>query len=64
MAGITVASYFDLETRDDELDICIAVRGVARLASELGVKPSLLYGGTSRGAISTHHLASLTDLTP
>jgi transcriptional regulator with XRE-family HTH domain len=57
--GISVASYYDLETYDDELDIAISVLSVARIASQLGVPPSTLYGGTSGGAISTRALASL-----
>ena len=59
MAGINLESYYDLETSDGELDNAISVRSVARIASELGVKPSILYGGTSGGAISTNDFASL-----
>jgi hypothetical protein len=59
VAGINLESYYDLETNDGELDNAISVRSVARIASELGVKPSILYGGTSGGAISTNDFASL-----
>jgi DNA-binding XRE family transcriptional regulator len=58
-AGINVESYYDLEAYDDELDNAISVRCVARIASEFGVKPSILYGGVSGGAILTHDFASL-----
>jgi transcriptional regulator with XRE-family HTH domain len=58
-AGITVEWYYDLETHADELDNAISVRSVALIARELGVNPSLLYGGASGGAASTHQLASL-----
>jgi transcriptional regulator with XRE-family HTH domain len=57
-ADITVESYYDLESYDSELDMAIAVIRVARIARGLGVSPSLLYGGTSKGAVSTHDLAS------
>jgi transcriptional regulator with XRE-family HTH domain len=58
-AGITVEWYYDLETHDGELDHNVSVQSVSRIASELGVKPSTLYGGASGGAVSTHDLASL-----
>jgi hypothetical protein len=37
----------------------VSVRIVARIARELGVNPSTLYGGASGGAVSTNALASL-----
>jgi transcriptional regulator with XRE-family HTH domain len=57
-AGITVEWYRDLETADAELDQNVSVRSVSRIASELGVNPSALYGGASAGAVSTYELAS------
>ena len=56
-AGITVEWYYDLEAGDDELDNNISVGSVSRIARELGVKPSALYGGASGNAISVHGLA-------
>ena len=58
-AGINVESYYDLEMIRGELDNAISVRSVARIARELGVNPSLLYGGTPGGVVSTNDLASL-----
>jgi transcriptional regulator with XRE-family HTH domain len=57
--GITVPSYYDLEAYADELDDAISVGSVACIARELGVSPSILYGGASGGTISTHDLASM-----
>lgn len=56
--GINVGEYYDLETDDDELGYAISVRSVSRIARELGVKPSALYGGASENAVSVHDLAS------
>jgi hypothetical protein len=57
--GITLPAYYDLEAYADELDTAIEVRSVALIARELGVNPSVLYGGGSEGAVSTDDLASL-----
>jgi transcriptional regulator with XRE-family HTH domain len=59
VAGINVESYYDLEQYDDELDRGVSVGGIARIAKELGVRPSIFYAGTSGGAVSTGELALL-----
>lgn len=59
MGEINLNAYFDLEAYDDELDTAISVRGVARIAKGLGVRPSDLYGGSSNGLVSTTTLAAM-----
>jgi len=61
VARISVESYYDLEQYDDELDRGVSVGEITRIAKELGVSPSVLFGGSSTGAISTSDLASLVQ---
>jgi len=58
-AGISVAWYYDLESQDDELTSNVSIGNIARLARELGVKASAIYGESSSKTVSLDHLASL-----
>ena len=56
---LDLASYYDLETHDDELTCNVSLDSIARLARALGVKPSVLYDGQSTETVSLEQLASL-----
>jgi hypothetical protein len=55
--GISLPSYFDLEARESELIHAATIDTIVRIARELGVKPSSLYGGASDNTVSLNELA-------
>jgi hypothetical protein len=59
--GLDLPSYYDLETHDDELELCLSLGELSKLCGFLGIVPAWLFSGNERVDPPIVSLAQLAD---